>query len=220
MKKLIMVKDSGKIIWGDRKFQCRPIVKCVVKGIDLRNKLQKRRRTYWMWITFEGRLCIRLGDTRVVLEDKNGIRLRENIFYHKIEREGKPCICQFVSKQLNTMNFLGMKPLVKNEEFALVYTEIESSQVDRREQMITLIDTMRRALQDYQMHAFMSYEKSPKIDGKCLRKRLYQIERIDQELNAIKGHIRDIYKVVRDKNLYFDIEIKKDGYEINAHYDF
>lgn len=44
-----MVKDSGKIIWGDRKIYCKPIMKCILKGIDLRNKVQKIKIFILLW---------------------------------------------------------------------------------------------------------------------------------------------------------------------------
>ncbi len=214
------MKDSGKIKWGDKSFKCKPAVKAIIKGIDLKNRIQKKRRTHWIWITFDGTLSIRMGDTRVTLDDGKGIRLRDDVFYHKLESKKGESICQFVSKPLNKMNGLGMKCLTQNEEIAIVYTEIESATVDRRERTIEIMDVMRKQLRNYQMNAFYHYDKSDRIDAKFLKKRLHQVERLDEELNNIKGFVRDIYTVAKDKNVYFHARVTQDGIEVDACYDF
>lgn len=178
----------------------------ILKAIDIINRIQKKRRTYWIWVTLDGGVKIRMGNYKVEREDDEGMKLPSGIVYHQLEQKEQEPVFQLVSKKLNTVAFMQGKTLKKNEQIAVVYTEIQKGKTDPIEKMTELAREMKNKLNRYEIEALKEHYQE-KVDSAALRMRLEQIIRLQEELDKLIEVSRASYKEAKGKDLYMQVEV-------------
>lgn len=175
--KISVIKSENEVIIGSKQVTNDKLARLIIRVNDIKNNLKQKRHTHWVKVSFKEEGTIELGDETMYIGDYDEYPISPDTKMIVPVEDTEVVSTQYVCSKLNAVTLLQNKTLTEDEEIIIVYTRLESEQVESDQVNTMILQTMKKCLFQYQIKAYNDYE-GEKLNTVLFDKRVEQIANI------------------------------------------